>query len=481
MSGSKLAGDFGFNVAINLAVKVVWLLGIEVAVQNSLGPEVYGQYFVFWNFCSLFYILLDLGLTQYVQRQVARDNEQAIRIAANLIPVKALLSLAYMVIIFTMAASMAIPLFFWPLLGWVAFNQILVSLLHFLRAFVAAFKHFRLDGFLSVSDRLVAILVCGAFLILSPAQFSIWHFLIALSAGWGVACVLSFIVMRRSLKVSKQAPVVSEMRTLLASSWPYGIFIALMTAYTRVDAVMLDMLLSDGSFHAGIYAAAYRLLDAVNIFGLLLAGILLPSFAAALQNKSEVQALINIGMRLIWIPAVVIVVFIWFNAEGLFDSLYKVDTTYGGRVLKVLLLNFMPVCLIYVYSTLLTAHGDLRLLNILTGLTLLANVFLNLWLIPVYKAEGAAWATLATQSIFALACIFYCVKLYGRSIASDEMLRFGLVALTALAAGFIGHMMSIPWMAAGILIAATTVVVGFLTNLIGIGIFKEVVRLKRND
>ena len=42
-----------------------------------------------------------------------------------------------------------------------------------------------------------------------------------------------------------------------------------MGVYTRTDVVMVERLLPDGKMQAGIYASAYRLLDAVNVAGFL--------------------------------------------------------------------------------------------------------------------------------------------------------------------------------------------------------------------
>ena len=54
-----------FLLFLNLLVKPFWILGIDREVQNLLGDASYGTYQALFNFSYLFYILLDLGITNF--------------------------------------------------------------------------------------------------------------------------------------------------------------------------------------------------------------------------------------------------------------------------------------------------------------------------------------------------------------------------------------------------------------------------------
>ena len=69
------------------------------------------------------------------------------------------------------------------------------------------------------------------------------------------------------------------------------------------------------------------------------------------------------------------------------------------------MLNFLPMSSIYVFGTLLTAKGSLKILNLIAFGGMAMNVSLNFFLIPKYGALGATAATLATQLFAALAHI----------------------------------------------------------------------------
>ena len=60
-----------FLLFLNLLVKPFWILGIDREVQNLLGDASYGTYQALFNFSYLFYILLDLGITNFNSRAVS--------------------------------------------------------------------------------------------------------------------------------------------------------------------------------------------------------------------------------------------------------------------------------------------------------------------------------------------------------------------------------------------------------------------------
>ena len=79
------------------------------------------------------------------------------------------------------------------------------------------------------------------------------------------------------------------------------------------------------------------------------------------------------------------------------------NNLYTTSVFQVLMFTFVPMALVYVYGTLLTARANLLYINAIAAVGLVLNVGLNLIFIPKYQALGAAWVSLATQSFIVLA------------------------------------------------------------------------------
>jgi O-antigen/teichoic acid export membrane protein len=188
---------------------------------------------------------------------------------------------------------------------------------------------------------------------------------------------------------------------MLRQSFPYALLILLMMIYNRMDSIMLERLLPNGSVEAGIYAQGYRLLDAVNMFALLFAGLLLPIFSRMIAKKQSISSLLSSSSLVLLSIATIVSIGGLFYSEIIISSRYIEDINASSHAFSILILSFIPVSVTYIYGTLLTANGSLKQLNqmALGGLTL--NFFLNYFLIPEFGATGAAVSTLLTQSLTA--------------------------------------------------------------------------------
>ena len=96
----KFAANLLFLFAVNLLVKPFWILGIDRVVQNKVGAEVYGTYFAVFNYSFLLSIFLDFGINNFNTRAVSRNNKRAGEYLMNLMFLKGLLSILYLVFTF---------------------------------------------------------------------------------------------------------------------------------------------------------------------------------------------------------------------------------------------------------------------------------------------------------------------------------------------------------------------------------------------
>jgi O-antigen/teichoic acid export membrane protein len=72
---------------------------------------------------------------------------------------------------------------------------------------------------------------------------------------------------------------------------------------------------------------------------------------------------------------------------------------YTASVFTLLILAFIPYTAMYIFGSLLTAKGELKALIIICATALLVNLLMNVWLIPVLGAWGAAITALITQAV----------------------------------------------------------------------------------
>jgi hypothetical protein len=211
----------------------------------------------------------------------------------------------------------------------------------------------------------------------------------------------------------------------------------------------------------------FGFLDAASIFALLFAGILLPVFARLIKQKETILTILQPAAKLLMSIAILVALICFvFNAE-IMQLIYVKDAALSAKTFKWIILTFIPLACTYIFGTLLTANGSLKALNIMAFVGLFINLTLNAILIPLYKAEGAAFATLITQTLTALAQVGIAFKLF--SIKIDFTISVKLILLGLITYLFASYMQQFNNLITSILLI-TTVGLGYMlfTKLIHI-------------
>lgn len=470
-----------FLLFINLLIKPFFIFGIDRTVQNLVGTETYGMYFSLLSFTYLLQIVNDFGIQNFNSRNISRHGHLLEKYFPNILVLKGMLGLVYLLLTFIVAMTLYHgEIAYYHLLLMLALNQILTSLIFFLRSNISGLGMYRIDSFISVLDKLLMILICGILLWVEPfrSHFRIEWFILAQTATLLLTAFTAFAIVFRRLRWWHIRINKPFLLFLLKESYPYALVIFLMTLYTRIDSVMLERLLPDGRLQAGIYASAYRLLDSVNMVGYLFATLLLPMFARLLKEGESVKPLLRFSFQLIMAGAVTFSVSVLFFRGEIMALLYDEATVYSGDVLGLLMLSFIAVCGTYIYGTLLTANGSLMQMNRLFVAGIALNVFLNVLLIPHYKAVGTAISTLATQFLMMLAQVLLAKRLLPLDLDRSMLFRLAGFVLALSATSFMLHYRNWgPWyfhflanLGAGLLLAA---VFGFVNIRIMRGLLRS--------
>lgn len=438
-----------FLIIINLLIKPFYVLVIEVGVQNHVGPADYGLFFALFNFCYIFQVVLDVGIQNYNSKTIAQDRSLVATYVPHIIGIKCILSVLFMLVIFGMGKILGYPSYYYSLLWVIGLNQILLSFILYLRTNLASLGHYRLDSVVSVIDKVILITLLGYFLWVSQAKadFTISWFLYCQTASLSITLAIVLALLYHRLGHIWPKVSLTFTKKFLKNAFPYALVILLMTLYTKVDAVMLERMLPDGKTEAGIYAAAYRLLDAVNMIGYLFGVLLLPMFANAIAQRQSYTELATLGFTMIMLLSISTALFCYYNGNEIMELLYTASTPYYARILQILIFGFIPMGVTYVFGTLLIANGNVNGLNILFVISIVINVGLNYLYIPEHKAIAASYTTLATQVFVALGkmvLVFkYCdlnpnLSLYFRLLLYGLVMIGVLMFLNTLGAIFIG-------------------------------------------
>lgn len=397
-------------LSLNVLVKGVYLFGIDRTVQNVLPPEDYGLYFTLFNFSWLFQIVADFGLQNYNSRELSQARARLVKYFPQLFLLKLALCGLYLTVVLLAGMVWGYERIAIGLLAMIGINQALQSLQLYLRSNLAGLGQYQADSVVSVLDKGLVILICGGLLVWLP-QFRIEYFILSQTAAWLLTLGITYVLLRARLRGIRWRWRPKTLRVLLRRSAPFALVVFLMTIYTRIDAVMLERLHPDGRTEAAVYAMGYRLLDAANVFGFAVAGLLLPMFARQLGKREDVRPLLFGSGGAVLVIAVLAAMIIGQWATPIVTWLYVNGGPEGGTVLQYLMVAFVATSGGYVFGTFLTAAGNLLRLNGLFLLGIVLNVGLNWWLIPSQGAIGAALATAGTQWLILAGQLFLATRL----------------------------------------------------------------------
>jgi len=454
-----------FLILVNLIVKPLWIFGIDRNVQLAVGHQVYGQYQALLNFSIIFQVLLDFGLQSYNNRAVAQAPHTLRTLFPNILVAKGILSAGYMALIAMLGLVLGYRGQAFYLLIILGLVQVLNSLVLYLRSNVSAMHRFKTDGLLSVLDRLVMILICSVLLFRDSlaAHFRIEWFIYAQIVSYAITSLAAFFICSRFDRIDWKHYELRKVWVICRNSVPYAVLVFLMAIYMRSDVSLMERLLHNGQYEAGVYAAAYRLLDvANNITGVLFAGMLLPMFGSMLVREEPVRPLIRLSVDLI-VPVAItaLITAAFLGHEIMMLQLKGKANVYDGHVFSVLMLAFPAFCINYIYATLLTANGSLKPLIGVASAAVAINLGGNLVLMPHYGALGAAITCCITMYFVAVTNILLSQKIIQLKTDGRWLLRY--LVFTVLIALSVKAMLLLP--------------AGLIARLAGIGLAAGVAML----
>jgi O-antigen/teichoic acid export membrane protein len=449
----KFITNLAFLLFLNLLIKPFWILGIDRAVQNTVGAESYGLYAALFNFSFLFNILLDVGITNYNNRNIAQHNHLLNKHLSGIIFLRIILSIVYFLVSFGIALLLGYRAGQLWMLGVMLLNQALISFILYLRSNLAGLHLFKTDSVISVLDRVIMILLCAALLwghfIETP--FKIEWFIWSQTFAYVVTVIITFLLVASKAKLSKLTWNPQFFLIILKQSYPFAILILLMTFYNRVDSVMIERMLPNGAEQAGIYAQAYRLLDASNMIAYLFSGLLLPMFSQMIKKKQSPLELVELSFSFIAVPAIIVISVCFFFSNNIMSLLYHAHIIESAVVFRLIMSCFLAISSVYIFGTLLTANGNLKYLNIMALSGMLLNISLNLILIPRFEAKGAAYASLITQYTTAGLQIILAHKVFKMAFQWKLAIRYLLFFLLSFAVFGLIHNSAQHWLSGCVL------------------------------
>jgi O-antigen/teichoic acid export membrane protein len=408
-----------------LAHNTVWMLlglGLKLVIQvlyftlvaRSLGAHNYGAFVGVIGLVGILSPFGALGSGNLLIKNVARSQAQfkdnfGLALLTTLVSSSILFGLVVLVSHFVLPVAIPPKLVMLVAASDLYGNSIITICG---QAFVA-FE--RLKGTASINVMLSALRLVAAVILVvlyhSPSAVQWGSFYFA-STSLVAIVALGMVIAKLGAPMLSLSRTVTEFREGLY----FSVSKSTETIYNDIDKTMLARL---GTLEAtGIYGAAYRLIDVsfAPVFSLLAAAY--PGFFRA--GIGGISACVQYAKPLIWraLGYACFVSIAMLTCAGIIP--YILGGEYRLTVEALRWLAILPVIKVvhFFLSDAITGAGHQGLRSLIQLGVAIFNVLINFWVIPAYSWRGAAWSSIASDTLLACGLGIAVLVLCRRSQAS---------------------------------------------------------------
>ncbi|SMC54896.1 flippase [Cellulophaga tyrosinoxydans] len=385
-------------------IRLIVALSVGVLVTRYLGPEQFGILSYAQSFVAIFAAFSTLGLTDIVMRELIKSQDKKNELLGTSFILQTFGSL-FIMICLTIAIIVNDNS---PLTNKII---IILGLITFLNSFgvIGAFFNSTVNSRKIALPSLIGLIISSILkiiLIFQEASLIYFVYLLAFDIAF-LTFGQIWYYQREGFSIFQWKFSWSVAKELLKDSWPLVLSSIVISIYMKIDQVMIQEIM--GNSAVGQYSAAVRLSEAWYFIPMIICSSLFPAIVNAKMKDhnlymDRLQRLYDLMVILGYSIVIPVLLF----------SKWGINFLYGDAFALA-----APVLNIHIWAGVFVFLGvanqkwfiseNLQAYNILClGFGMVANIVLNLVLIPKQGILGAAYATLISQFIASvLAPIFF--------------------------------------------------------------------------
>jgi O-antigen/teichoic acid export membrane protein len=419
-------------LSVSRIISLVLLFLAYILLTSYLGPYRYGQFQFVLSYVTIFGVVIDFGIQQYIIKKVSEDRSQAKKYFHNFLGVQIIIAL----IVYGSMVAIAFYNGYEPVvlkaiivagLG-TAINGMTYPFLAVMTVFYdlkkVAFLNF-LSSIINVAMIGITVLVHGGIVLLTAQQ--------VIFGVVGVVLYYSMVqkhigkpkLVQGLLSVDKKL-----VKSMLKAALPFALLVGFSTVYNRIDIVLITRIL--GYAQTGLYSAAYRFFDILAFFPAVVNHALYPLFATLMAEgkMAEIKDILEKYLRFMAALAIPIGVGGTLLAKSIIGIL---NPDYAAAAPVLMILVWAPsILFMYIVVNALVVSQLTKFAMVVTGVNVVVNVIGNIILLPRIGIRGAAIMTIVSEFIQG-AFYFYFVR---RKITDFRF--FSLIWKPIVASGIMG-------------------------------------------
>ena len=357
---------------------------------RKLGTNDYGVFSALVNLTAIASVVIDLGFNVLFVREGARHPGEIQRYLRNVMSIRILMSVLALLVLAALVYPIGLGYLIVP--GFVL--MVLTSYATLLRNGLYAVQQLGFEAFAVVLESVVllALVLYGGM-----THQGIIYYVWAYAAQYGFSCAYFTVVlaMKRIAVVGWQFEP-DFIREWLWKGLPFALTFILTIIYFKIDQPLV--LIFHGRVDASIYAAAYKPIEALLFIPITFLSIIFPVLSVYHRERPGemldalnrfYKALLLLG----WPASVGIFVLAGPLAPLLLGSAFGASET----PLRILALALGAAFVNNAFIGALNATDRQSSFSWAAAWSVVANIALNLALIPPFSYVGASWATVGTE------------------------------------------------------------------------------------
>jgi O-antigen/teichoic acid export membrane protein len=397
----------------------VWLLTANVAVRlisafvivllaRKLGTAGFGQYSFALSFVGFFALFTNFGFNSLMIRDIAKDKSLTNKYINNILSIKILFSITALLALVISSFFIGKSTIIITAIYIFGIDLVISSFSESMRCLFHAYEIMEFDSILKIIEKL---LWAGLILVVIFNNLTLFNVAIATLCSASIGLIITYFVVRKKISKIKLESDFVFWKKVIILAWPFALTSLFAAINFRIDQVMLSFMTTDTL--VGTYSAAYKIIDILVIIPNILLTALYPVFSKYYHdNKKMLKKIFNISLRYVIALAIPVVTGVFLLSNKIIDLIYGTEYLASAQVLKILIFISLFTFVNTPFFVLLNAIGKQKITMMNTGFTALANVIMNILLIPRFSIIGAAIATILSEITF-LVLSYYQIRKSG--------------------------------------------------------------------
>jgi O-antigen/teichoic acid export membrane protein len=386
------------NTVLVLSAKVIARLVALVTVLamiRYLTEIPYGAFATLVNYTAIVSVVLDLGFNVLFVREGARHPDQIQRYLRNVMSLRLLMSVVALGLLALALAVNGLGSLLLPAFAL----MVLTSYSTLLRNGLYAVQRLGYEAAAVVLESLVllAFVLWGIYSARGVSYF-VW----AYAAQYAFSCCYFVVV----LAAKRIAVIGWRFEPGLLREWfwkglPFALTFVLTILYFRIDQPLIYALRPH--VEAGLYGAAYKPFEALLFIPMTFLSVVFPVLSVYHRERpGELLEAVNRFFKALLLVGWPLSVGIFVLAQPLTYALFGARYAGSEPAIRILALSLGFAFVNNAFIGALSASDHQGSFTWAAGWSLVANLALNLALIPTFGYIGASWATVLTEIVLGI-------------------------------------------------------------------------------